>query len=74
MPLSKEKRAQFNETAAQEFFFKTQGLPYGYHNFLYSWVDTPEKNWPPILPKDLIVAAFGFIETFDKSLTDMFFT
>lgn len=42
MPLSDEKRAQFNETAAREFFWRTEGLPYGYHNFLYSWIDTPE--------------------------------
>merc|ERR1711990_794694 len=43
MPLAPEYRAKFNQT---------EGLPYGYHNFLYSWVDTPEKNWPLILPKD----------------------
>jgi hypothetical protein len=42
IPLSAESRKKFNETAAQEFFFKTEGLPYGYHSFLYLWIDTPE--------------------------------
>ena len=33
-------RKKFNELAAIDFFFKTEGLPYGYHNFLYGWIDT----------------------------------
>lgn len=74
MPLKPELRAKFNETSAQEFFFETQGLPYGYHNFLFSWIDTPSNNYPPIFPKDLIPVVFGFIESYDKSLMDMFFT
>jgi len=43
-------RAQFSEQAAQEFYFQTEGLPYGYHNFLYGWIDTASDNWPPLLP------------------------
>jgi len=74
MPLSDEKRAQFNETAAHEFFWRTEGLPYGYHNFLYSWIDTPEQNWPDILPQDLVPVVFSMIEKFDKNLTDLFYT
>jgi len=49
MPLSEEKRAIFNQEAAEEFFFSTQGLPYGYHNFLFGWIDTEADNWPPML-------------------------
>lgn len=74
MPLSDEMRAKFNETAAQEQFFKYQGLPYGYHNFLYGWVDTPELNFPTLLPKDIAPIAFSIIERIDKNLTDIFFT
>ena len=44
LPLNAEARARFNETAAQEFFNQTEGLPYGYHNFLFGWVDTPIDN------------------------------
>lgn len=74
MPLSDEMRGKFNEKKANEFFFETEGLPYGYHNFLFSWVDTPENNWPKILPKDLVGVAFSVIEKFDKNVTDLFFS
>jgi len=41
LPLSEESRKKFNVTAAVEFFKKVEGLPYGYHNFLFGWIDTP---------------------------------
>lgn len=74
MPLSDEKRAQFNETAAQEFFFKHQGLPYGFHNFLMSFADTTDDNLPLLLPKNLIGPAFALLERIDKNVTDIFLT
>jgi len=40
MPLSPAAKAKFNEKAAQDFFFETEGVPYGYHNFLFGWIDT----------------------------------
>jgi len=73
MPLNDEMRSKFDEKKANEFFFQTEGLPYGYHNF-YSWVDTPEMNWPKILPKDLVPVVFSMIEKYDKNLTDNFYT
>jgi len=42
LPLSEESRAVFNETAAIEKFYELEGLPYGFHTFLSTWVDTPE--------------------------------
>ena len=74
MPLNDEMRGKFDEGKAIEFFFETEGLPYGYHNFLYSWVDTPENNWPELLPKDIVSIVFAIIEKYDKNLTDTFFT
>jgi len=62
MPLSAEMRETFNETAAQEFFFRTQGLPYGFHNFLFSWIDTPEDNWPDLFPKHFAGPVFSLVE------------
>lgn len=49
-------------------------MPYGYHNFLYGWIDTPNDNWPRVLPKDFVPVAFSIIEKFDKNLTDTFFS
>ena len=74
MPLSDEMRAKFNETAAREYFFKTEGLPYGYHNFLFGWIDTPYENLPIMLPKDFVQVAFSILERFDHNVTQIFFT
>jgi len=74
MPLSEEIRNKFDEKKATEWFYQVEGLPYGYHNFLYGWVDTAEDNWPMLLPKDLVPVAFSMIEKFDKNLTDNFFS
>lgn len=74
MPLSPEARAKFNETAAQEFFYQTEGLPYGYHNFLFGWIDTAENNWPPLLPPAFVPIVFSILEDFIPNTTDIFIT
>jgi len=74
MPLSEEYRARFDEKKAIEWFNQVEGLPYGYHNFLYGFIDTPEDNWPMIVPKDVVPVVFAMIEKIDKNLTDTFFT
>jgi len=74
MPLSPENRAKFNETAAIEWFYAHEGLPYGYHNFLFSWVDTPEDNFPPILPYDILPIVFSVLEHILPNVTDIFYT
>ena len=65
-------RAKFNETAAWEFYNKTEGLPYGYHNFLFGWVDTPINNWPPLLPPGLVPIVFSILEDFLPNTTNIF--
>jgi hypothetical protein len=36
---------RFNATAAATWFRTVaEGLPYGYHNMLFGWVDTPNAN------------------------------
>jgi hypothetical protein len=74
MPLSKEARARFNQTAAENWFKKLEGLPYGYHNGVAMFVDTPERNWPPLIPGELVHIAFSIIESFDKNMTDVIYT
>lgn len=74
MPLSEEMRNKFNETAATEYFHRVQGLPYGLHNFLYGWIDTPNDNWPLVLPKNIVPIVFSVLERIDRNLTDTFFT
>ena len=72
LPLSPEARARFNETAAMEFFLQTEGLPYGYHNFLFGWIDTPNSNFPPLVPHGFIPIVFSILEDFLPNVTDIF--
>ena len=62
LPLSPESRAKFNVTAAVEFFKRVEGLPYGYHNFLFGWLDTPDQNYPAVLDSNLVMVIFSYIE------------
>ena len=72
LPLSAEAKAVFNETAAIAFYNQSEGLPYGYHNFLFGWVDTPEDNWPPLLPPRLIPIVFSLLSTILPGVTEVF--
>jgi len=73
MPLNAEAKAKFDEKAAQDFFFQTQGVPYGYHNFLFGWVDTPEQNWPPLLPSELIPVLMDVFSRLAPAAADSFY-
>ena len=52
----------------------TEGLPYGYHNFLYGWVDTPKDNWPPMIPDAGVPIVFSILEKVLPSTAYIFFT
>lgn len=73
MPLTAEARAKFNATAAWEFFNSTEGNPYGYHNFLFGWIDTAENNWPPILPSYFVPIAFSVVGKIAPNTIDIFY-
>jgi len=61
LPLSPESVKKFNNTAAWQFFKKTEGLPYGFHNLFTGWIDTASGNYPPPLtsPLAMLVMSFG---------------
>ena len=73
-PLSAETRAKFDEDKAVAFFNDTVGLPYGYHNFLYGWVDSANDNWPPLLAREFVPVMFKLVEDIDSTLAYNFFT
>jgi hypothetical protein len=52
LPLKPEIAAKYDVVKAREFFYKNQGLPYGYHNFLFGWLDTTYSNLPPLMPNE----------------------
>jgi hypothetical protein len=73
MPLSAAARAQFNETAAIEFFTSMEGLPYGFHNFLFGWIDTVEDNLPPLMPPGMLPIVMSILEDVLPKQADIFF-
>ncbi|XP_051205033.1 uncharacterized protein [Lolium perenne] len=59
LPLHPDVRAKFNESAAWEFARGMYGKPYGYHNMIFSWIDTMSENYPPPLDANLVMAAMS---------------
>lgn len=37
-------------------------MPYGYHNFVFGWLDTAKDNFPTFLSAEFATYAFSFIE------------
>eukprot|EP01136_Pigoraptor_vietnamica_P016724 Opistho-1_new@61011 len=71
LPLSPEARAKFNETAAIEAYKGVEGMPYGYHNMLLSWIDTCEDNFPPPLSAQLLMVGTTLIDHFVPKVADL---
>lgn len=70
LSLNERARAKFNVTAAQEFFNRTEGLPYGFHNFLYGWVDS--EVMAPLIPHGGMSYAFTLFEKFMPWVSEIF--
>lgn len=56
LPLHADVRAKFNVTAAWEHARKMDGKPYGYHNMIFSWIDTETDNFPPPIDAHLVMS------------------
>ncbi|KAK6132916.1 hypothetical protein DH2020_033352 [Rehmannia glutinosa] len=56
LPLHPELRAKFNESAAWEYAKSMSGKPYGYHNLIFSWIDTISGNYPSPLDAHLVAS------------------
>lgn len=75
LPLSAESRAKFDVKKAEAWFKTMEGFPYGYHNFVFGWVDTARDNFPPLLDPEFVVVVFSILEriippTITKFLTE----
>jgi len=79
VPLSAERAAKFNETAAVEFFNSVEGLDYGYHVMLWGWIDTIMNNYPCLPPDysseclqwELIETVFSLIDRAVPQIADL---
>jgi len=45
------------------------GYPYGYHNFLFGWIDTDNENFPPLLSGELIAPVMSLLEYISPEAT-----
>jgi len=72
LPLKEEYRKKFNaEKALKWFEEKAEGLNYGYHNFLFSWIDTPDKNMPSLLQTETVIMVMSILEKISRSTIDL---
>ncbi|MCO5577742.1 hypothetical protein L7F22_031574 [Adiantum nelumboides] len=56
LPLHPDMRARFNASAAFAFARQMKGKPYGYHNMIFSWIDTAIDNYPPPLDAHVVMS------------------
>jgi len=74
LPLKAEYAAQFNATQAFEWFQTVEGMPYGYHNFLFGWIDTNDTSYPPIVQAELFAPVFSLVEHISPAAAQQVFT
>jgi len=75
LPLREEIRQKLNVEKALEWFTSgIEGLPYGYHNFIYSWIDTPGGNYPEIITADSVLSVFSVLEKISRNTSDTIMT
>jgi len=66
-------QAKFDVEKAKKWFFETEGLPYGYHNFLFGWMDTQRDNLPPALSNELLPVVMQMVSEIKPKVIDTFF-
>lgn len=61
LKLDPKRRAQYDVKRATAFFKSVEGLPYGFRNFIYGWIDTMDDNFPTPLTHQVCNAGRGDI-------------
>jgi hypothetical protein len=72
--MREDVRANFDTEAAINFFNSVEGMPYGYPNFLFGWIDTAEDNWPPLLPAHFVPTIFSVLQKVLPDTVNEFYT
>jgi len=62
LPLSAKYQKLFDEQKAYQWFKTVQGLPYGFHNMMFPWIDTPQDNYPPPLSAEFFMVLMQLVE------------
>lgn len=66
-PLKADLREKFDSKKAWDWFSQTQGLPYGYHNFVFGWIDTAEDNYPPMLAREMLPVIMNILNSIEPT-------
>eukprot|EP01100_Stratorugosa_tubuloviscum_P013949 TRINITY_DN719_c0_g2_i1.p1 TRINITY_DN719_c0_g2~~TRINITY_DN719_c0_g2_i1.p1 ORF type:complete len:554 (+),score=244.36 TRINITY_DN719_c0_g2_i1:149-1810(+) len=76
VPLAKKYVDMFDEQKAVEWFKSVEGMPYGYHNMLFAWIDTVYGNLPCIPPDytlcldpEVLHTLSGIVDKFDPAIS-----
>ena len=70
IPMKEEARKNFDIDKAWKRYYELEGYDYGFHNFLFSSVDTPYHSLPNILDVNFVTLVFSLIEKFSPITTD----
>ena len=75
LPLKEEYRKKLDVQKANDWFDnEVEGLPYGYHNFIFSWIDTPDKNFPYSTSSELLEFIFSLVSKVYPAISDLMVT
>jgi hypothetical protein len=72
-PLKPEIRAKFDEKKAIEFFTSVEGLNYGFHNFVFSWLDTEKDNFPEFVDPEVVMVLVNLFSKYVPSIGNTMF-
>lgn len=70
LPLKEELREKFDLEKALQYFYNLEGTPYGFHNFVFGWIDTENESVPPALDIEFIYVVFNILEKISRYTTD----
>lgn len=71
LPLRQEYASKFNEDDAWAWFRQTEGMPYGYRNFVFGWIDTIKNNYPSPLDINYVYLVFRMIEYVNAAASNL---
>ena len=75
LPLREEYRNKFDNKKAMEWFEnEVEGLNYGYHNFISTWIDTVDKNFPFITTSEIVEFLFSLASKVYPPISDLIIT
>lgn len=73
LSLRKDLAAKFDTKKAWEAYYKIEGIPYGFNNFIFSSQDTLDQNRPDYIDPNFVAIFAGLVSRFAPALIDRVF-